>query len=210
MALAVIGSGFGRTGTLSLKRALEQLGFGPCHHMEEVLGDPGQLPYWQTLADGGDCDWNSVLAGYRSTVDWPSCHFWRELAAAYPDAKVIHSIRPEADWWRSFSATIGTLISAREGLPDDHGLRCLDMGTRLIVEKTFYAPETDEAAAIGAYRKRHDDVRSSLPPERLLVFDVAEGWEPLCAFLDVPVPDTPFPRANSTEDFWRLIRGEAH
>jgi hypothetical protein len=210
MTLAVIGSGFGRTGTMSLKQALEQLGFGPCHHMEEVLGNPAQLPYWQTLANGGRVDWDTVFAGYRSTVDWPSCHFWRELADAYPDAKVVHSVRPEGDWWRSFSATIGTLITSRQSLPDGHGSAVLEMGTQLIVDQTFHAAETDEAAALAAYRQRYDDVRSALPANRLLVFDVAEGWGPLCAFLGVSVPDALFPRANSTDEFWRLVRGEMH
>src|SRR5271165_5153635 len=109
MSLAVIGSGFGRTGTLSLKNALETLGFGPCHHMEEVFGHPEQVTHWQAVAAGGTVSWDTVFAGYRSQVDWPGAHVWRQLAEAYPEAKVIHSIRPEEAWWKSFSATIGTL-----------------------------------------------------------------------------------------------------
>src|SRR6516162_879591 len=100
MALQVIGSGFGRTGTMSLKRALEQLGFGPCHHMEEVLAHPEQVPHWQAIVAGRAVNWDEVFAGYRSQVDWPGAHVWRELTAAYPRAKVIHTVRPEDGWWK--------------------------------------------------------------------------------------------------------------
>ena len=105
MALAVIGSGFGRTGTMSLKAALDQLGFGPCHHMEEIV------QYWQAVAAGKTVDWNEVFRGYRAQVDWPGAHVWRELAVAYPEAKVVHSIGPETSWWNSFSATIGKVLA---------------------------------------------------------------------------------------------------
>src|SRR5271155_4739693 len=117
MSLAVIGPGFGRTGTLSLKHALEQLGFGPCHHMEEVLAHPGQVPYWQAVADGRPVVWDEVFAGYRSQVDWPGAHPWRALAVAYPHAKVILSVRPEDTWWNSFSNTIGTLMRTYQDYP---------------------------------------------------------------------------------------------
>ena len=111
MGLAVIGSGFGRTGTMSLKAALDQLGFGPCHHMEEILKHPDQVPYWQAVAAGKAVDWNEVFRGYRAQVDWPGAHVWRELAVAYPEAKVVHSIGPETSWWNSFSATIGKVLA---------------------------------------------------------------------------------------------------
>src|SRR5271168_2365452 len=117
MTLEVIGSGFGRTGTMSLKRALDQLGFGPCHHMEEVFANPGQVPHWQALAAGQAVDWNLVFAGYRSQVDWPGAHYWRELAAAYPRAKVIHTERPEQLWWKSFSATIAVVLGSYQDMP---------------------------------------------------------------------------------------------
>jgi len=111
MTLAVIGSGFGRTGTLSLKNALERLDFGPRHHMEEVFCDPDQVPHWQAAAAGEAVDWNRVFAGYRAQVDWPGAHVWRELAAAFPDAKVVHNVRLEESWWKSFSATIALFLT---------------------------------------------------------------------------------------------------
>ncbi len=106
MPLSIIGSGFGRTGTMSLKLALEQLGFGPCHHMEEVMDHPGQFGHWQAAARGEAMDWESVYQGYRSTVDWPGAHSWQELAETYPEAKVIHTLRPAEEWWGSYSTTI--------------------------------------------------------------------------------------------------------
>jgi hypothetical protein len=124
MGLKVIGSGFGRTGTMSLKRALEQLAFGPCHHMEEILAHPEQVPHWQAVVAGQAVNWDEVFAGYRSQVDWPGAHVWQELAAAYPQAKVIHTVRPEEQWWKSFSQTIGTLHDSPplcEALPGPSG-----------------------------------------------------------------------------------------
>jgi hypothetical protein len=120
MPLSVVGAGFGRTGTLSLKLALERLGLGPCHHMEEVLKHPGQLRHWQDAVAGRPVDWGKALAGYRSVVDWPAAHFWRELAAAYPRAKVVLTVRPEAAWWASFSRTILPLMQSHGEIPDPH------------------------------------------------------------------------------------------
>ena len=207
MPLSVIGAGFGRTGTLSLKLALERLGFGPCHHMEEVLKHPEQLRRWQDAAAGRPVDWEEVFAGYRSTVDWPSTHFWRELVAAYPQAKVILTVRPDAAWWASFSQTILPLMERYAEVPDPHVRGVLAMGTALIAEQTMGSRPGDETTALGCYRRRIAEVTAEIAPERLLVFDVAEGWAPLCAFLGRPVPDTPFPRTNSIEEFWRLVGG---
>lgn len=206
MALRVIGAGFGRTGTLSLKTALEQLGFGPCHHMEEVLQHPAQLPFWQDAAAGRPVDWEQVFAGYAAMVDWPGCNYWRELATLWPEARVIVSVRPEESWWNSFSATIGTLLGMREQIPVPHIRATLEMGAAVVAK--CFDPPTDRAAAIAAFRRRTEEVRAALPPGRVLVFDVADGWAPLCRFLGVPEPATAFPRSNSTDEFWKTVRGE--
>lgn len=209
MTLSVIGSGFGRTGTLSLKHALGILGFGPCHHMEEVFANPAQVPHWQAVAAGKPVDWNTVFAGYRSQIDWPGAHVWRELAVAFPDAKVIHSVRPEDSWWRSFSATIGKVlqIHADMALPPHVGAM-MQVAVEIIGIQTFGGEWTDRDKALAAYRRRTEEVRAAIPPQRLLVFDVAEGWHPLCAFLGVDVPDEPFPRRNNQDEFWELVGGE--
>jgi Sulfotransferase domain len=209
MSLAVIGPGFGRTGTMSLKYALERLGFGPCHHMEEVFAHPEQVPHWQAVVAGRPVVWDDVFAGYRAQVDWPGAHPWRELAAAYPRSKVILSVRPEAAWWTSFSATIGALLNAPDQVPLPPPLRTMrDVVIEMIQVQTFGCPSTDRERVLAAYRRRTEEVRAAIQTERLLVFDVAEGWAPLCRFLDVPVPDTPFPHMNSTEQFWKTVRGE--
>jgi hypothetical protein len=210
MALEVIGPGFGRTGTASLKRALEMLGFGPCHHMEEIFADPPQVEHWVAVAEGRKVDWDAVFKGYRSQVDWPGAHVWRELAAHYPRAKVVLSVRPEESWWRSFSSTIAKLVEERGSMPlPPHVATMLEVaGVGMIAKQTFGGTITDKAIALEAYRRRIAEVRAAIPAERLLVFDVAEGWEPLCRFLGVPVPAEPFPRTNSTEEFWAMVKGE--
>ncbi|HVY89260.1 MAG TPA: sulfotransferase [Hyphomonadaceae bacterium] len=208
MTLKVIGPGFGRTGTMSLKQALEQLGFGPCHHMEEVFGNPAQVPYWQTVAAKGHADWAKVFAGFESQVDWPGAHVWRELASAYPDAKVVLSVRPEEAWWKSFSATIGKFMSEYEAMPLPPHVRAMcEAANEMICRQTFNNAWTDREVAVAAYRKRIADVRAVIPAGRLLVFDVAEGWAPLCRFLGVPTPDSPFPHANTTAQFWEIFAG---
>jgi Sulfotransferase domain len=210
VTLAIIGSGFGRTVTMSLKRALEELGLGPCHHMQEVLAHPEQVAHWQAIAAGRPVKWDEVFAGYRSQVDWPGAHVWRETAAAYPKAKVIHTMRPEELWWKSFSTTIAKLMSDfKDMLLPPHVRSMVDVAMELIAHETFRGKFAEKDSAIAAYRLRAEQVRSAIPPERLLVFDVADGWEPLCRFLDHKVPNTPFPNMNSNEDFWKLVRDEA-
>ncbi len=209
MALQVIGSGFGRTGTKSLKAALERLGFGPCHHMHEIVENPGQVVHWQTLAAGGDVNWETVFAGYASQVDWPGAYVWRELAEAFPGAKVVHTVRPEEKWWASFDKTIGKLMARYEELPLPPHIRdILSSWNDLAGKGTFGGVLDDKETGLSAFRRGTEEVRAALPPERLLVFDVAEGWEPLCAFLDVGVPNEPFPHHNLRADFWEVLGGE--
>ena len=202
MSLAVIGSGFGRTGTASLKLALEMLGFGPCHHMEEVMSHPEQVSHWEAIAAGKPVVWDDVFRGYRSQVDWPGAHVWRELAAAYPGAKVIHTERAEDAWWKSFSATLGKLMSYKDLPLPPHVARMFEAMDIAIRQQTFGCEVTDREGVLAAYRRHREHVRAGISPERLLMFDVAEGWEPLCSHLNVSLPDAPFPHANSTEEFW--------
>jgi hypothetical protein len=209
MALSVIGPGFGRTGTNSLKAALEQIGFGPCHHMSEVFANPDQVPPWQAVARGETIDVAAVFDGYRSQVDWPGAHVWRELVAAYPDAKVVLSVRPEEVWWTSFSNTIGKLMNVHRQIPlPPHIAAMVAAGVDIIGRDTFGGKWTDRDAALVAYRQRIREVRVAVPADRLLVYDVAEGWDPLCAFLGVPVPGTPFPHSNRRGEFWENLGGE--
>lgn len=207
MGLRIIGSGFGRTGTMSTKMALEQLGFGPCHHMVEVMGNPSQPPHWDALAAGQDVDWSDVFTGYASQVDFPGASVWHELSIAFPDARVIHTERPEEDWWASYSATIGKFFAHREGLPLPPPVAAIfETMDRLLVKGLFGG--LDRESSIAAYRRNNEKVRATIPADRLLIFNPAEGWEPICRFLDTPVPETEFPRSNAREEFWALFGGE--
>ena len=201
MTLKVIGAGFGRTGTLSLKLALEKLGFGPCHHMMEVFGKPDHIALWQAAADGESVDWDQVFNGYNSAVDWPVCAFWRELSVVYPDAKFILSRRDANKWFDSASETIFKAMSMFDG-KDVHG----KMTNTLVVNHTFGGNLTDRQHAIDIYEKHNQAVEETLPAERLLIFEAAQGWQPLCDFLDVPVPEEDYPRTNSTEEFQKMAQ----
>lgn len=201
MPLEVIGAGFGRTGTNSLKLALEALGFGPCHHMHEVSHHPEQAAPWLAAAEGAPVDWEALFAGYRSQVDWPGARWWRELADAFPAAKVILTLRPAEDWYASFAATVAPEICRPPSGPSQAAADRRRMQRLTIGEQVFAGKADDRDAALATYRRHAEAVRAAIAPGRLLVFDVAEGWAPLCGFLGVPVPDAPFPRTNSKAEF---------
>jgi hypothetical protein len=203
MTLEVISAGFGRTGTMSLKLGLEQLGFGRCHHMDEVLADiETQLPLWNA-ANAGEPDFEAIYDGYGAAVDWPTAAFWRELAAAYPAAKLVLSTRTPESWCRSFSDTILSVLNAPETWPD-HARPWLEMVTDVVVGRSL-GGKTGPDDLLAAFNAHEAAVKAEIPPERLLVFDVRQGWEPLCRFLERPVPDSPFPRTNSKEEFFELV-----
>lgn len=207
MALKVIGSGIGRTGTMSLKTALEQLGFGPCHHMVEVLGNmPAQLPLWQA-AVAGQPDWDAIYSGYQSAVDWPTARFYRELHAAYPDAKFVLGYRSPESWAESFSHTIYLALSDISKAPKEQHdwiRMCIEL-----IEQNGIPLGLDVKGLEKAFSAHVDAVKATLPPEQLLVFQAKDGWEPLCNFLDVPVPDRPFPRTNDRAEFWEIMKGSS-
>lgn len=202
MALEVIGAGLGRTGTLTLKLALERLGFDPCHHMTEVLASPEQVAFWNRAADDEDVDWEELYGTYRATVDWPGCHFYARLAEAYPAAKVVLSKRDPERWYDSMSETIlksMEMMGLKDETPDTHPMR---FGGVIIAERTFGGDFSRENV-IAAFERHNAEVRSRIPAERLLEFEASQGWEPLCAFLGVPVPDEAFPRTNGRDEFWQ-------
>jgi hypothetical protein len=201
LALDIIGPGFGRTGTSSLKTALEHLGYGPAHHMFEVRDNPAQLPYWQALARGEKPDWNDVFSGYRSQCDWPGARYWRELAAFYPDAKIILTVRDPDEWYDSFEATIMRLMAARGSIDDPHLSGLVDMGHVLIEMGVFNGSAADRDFAISVFNAHNAEVQAAFPTSRLLTFDVREGWEPLCKFLGCEVPAISFPKLNSSKQF---------
>ena len=203
MTVSVISAGFGRTGTLSLKLALEQLGFGPCHHMMEVIEHGGtQVPLWNDAVDGKP-DFETIYAGYRSAVDWPTAAFWRELAAHYPGAKFILSSRSPQSWYDSISETILASVWARDKWPPP-AVEWLTMVSKVLDRSLGGAREKDDLIAV--FKAHEAEVKAAFPPERLLVHQAKDGWEPLCAHLGVPVPDTPYPRTNCKEEFFQNMK----
>lgn len=202
MGLQVIGAGFGRTGTYSLKLALETLGLGPCHHMYEVRANPNQLGPWQAATRGETVDWVRMFQGYTSQVDWPGAHYWRQLVTQFPQAKVVLTVRDPQAWYESLRQTIlRSFAETRQRDPDPHSRAVSDLAHEITFVQTFGGRMHDPDHAMAVYRKHIHDVQTTVPPDHLLTYDVAEGWAPLCAFLGQPVPSAPFPATNSTDEF---------
>lgn len=208
--MKVIGAGFGRTGTASLKAALERLGLGPCYHMSAVIAEPRRVRQWLDVGEGRSADWDALFAGFASALDWPAASYWRELAAHYPDAKVILTVRDPDRWYDSVSSTIfARALAERRRLPLRRRLvrrlvarRSPDfalyprMARATITDRLFDGRIDDRDHVLAVYHRHIAEVKAEIPPERLLVFDARDGWAPLCAFLDVPVPDEPYPQSN--------------
>ena len=219
MALKVIGAGQGRTGTLSLKAALEELGFGPCYHMIELLAHPERISYWEAAERDEAVPWDELFEGYTAGLDFPVFRYYDTLAKRYPDAKVILTVRDPERWYESALNTIyragppplqKALMAFQ--LPFSPHLRKLIRVFRLadkVWQKDFEGRFEDKAYALAAYRAHNERVRELIPKERLLVYEVSEGWEPLCAFLGVPVPEKPFPRLNDRLSFKENQRKDA-
>jgi hypothetical protein len=217
MTLDVIGAGFGRTGTMSLKVALEELGFRPCYHMTEVFTHPEHIGLWRAAAQRKSVDWEQIFGRYRATVDWPGCTFYSELMERNPDAKVILTVRDPQRWYESAYSTIYRITGATSSslvfyvasliMPRAKGMkRARQMIDELVWDKEFDGRFEDREYAIETFERHNKEVRQRVPAEKLLVYEVKEGWAPLCEFLGVEVPDKPFPHLNDTEVFRRRIR----
>jgi Sulfotransferase domain len=206
----VIGAGFGRTGTWSLKVALEELGFGPCYHMTEVFTHPEHADFWGSAWRGEPADWEGVLGGYEATVDWPACTFYEELMERHPEAKVLLSVRDPEPWYESTRSTIYEMSMLLESSPIARlifGLISLlvfggfaggrsSIVNDMIWQGTFDGRFEDKAYAIEVFERHNEEVKRRVPSERLLVYEVTEGWVPLCEFLGVPEPEETFPHLN--------------
>jgi len=217
MGLEVIGVGFGRTGTTSLKAALERLGFGPCYHMSELFEHPQHLPLWQAAVRGEPVNWDALFDGYRSAVDWPTAAFYGELMERYPEAKVILTVRDPERWHRSTRSTIYALRETRRTptfriaaalVPYLRNVRrATGIVDGLAWEGIFGGRFEDREHAIPVFNDLNEEAKRRVPSDRLLVYDVREGWGPLCQFLGIEAPEgEPFPRLNDAETFTRRIR----
>jgi hypothetical protein len=195
MALKVIGAGVGRTATFSLKFALEHIGFGPCYHMSEVqAGARRNIPLWMA-AIAGKPDWDAIFDGFASTCDYPACTYWRELASYYPDAKVILTTRDPNAWFDSVTSTIFSR-NIREAVAGTPVGAFMDA----TIFNAFGPRIEDRAFMTDWFVRRNREVAETIPPKRLLEFSPKDGWQPLCDFLGVNVPDAPFPRVNSRDE----------
>ena len=207
LPMQVIGSGFGRTGTLSLKSALETLGFGRCYHMMEVIRRPGHVKVWVAAANGQPVNWQQLFTGFEAAVDYPSSIYYREMMQAFPDAKVLHSVRDPQRWYDSTLATIYRVDKlsawAIRWLPFIGPM--FRMTNNVIWDGLFQGRFEDREFAVKFFDEYTAEVKRVVPADRLLVFDVNQGWEPLCDFLDVPIPDTPFPHRNDRASMQRML-----
>ena len=203
--LQVIGVGLGRTGTNSLKLALEQLGFGPCYHMSEVFQHPERARRWQDRAAGELVPWEELLQGYRAAVDWPPVYFWRELVRDFPQAKVILSTRDAGRWYASLDATIHQALKASPppDMPEPVRAQRL-MAADIIMERHFDNRFSDREHALAVFAAHQAEVERTVAPQRLLTWCADQGWDGLCRFLGVPVPQEPFPHTNRKEEFFKM------
>ncbi len=208
MGLKIIGAGFGRTGTTSLKSALEEVGFNKCYHMVEVVKRPTHGVLWHKAWLGEAPNWEALFSGFQASVDWPGAAFYKQLIAEYPDAKVILTVRDPEKWYGSTAATI---FNVRSVIPKwltrlfPPMRRMPDMVESVIWQGIFDGRFADKPYAVEVFKRHNEAVKEHVPPEKLLVFNVKEGWEPLCRFLEVPIPDRPFPHLNDRKMFERMV-----
>ena len=206
VSLEVMGVGFGRTGTMSLKMALEQLGYSPCYHMIELFEHPEHVERWEAAVRGEPVDWEEVFAGYRATVDWPGAAFYKELVEAHPKAKVLLSVRDPQRWYESTKNTIYATANPSPEMIAAVG-PAPRLNNELIWKRTFGEAFEDRQHAIEVFERHNEEVKRHIPADQLLVYEVKEGWEPLCDFLGVEAPwGKPFPHLNDTDSFQRIVR----
>lgn len=209
--MKVIGAGLPRTATLTQKVALEMLGMGPCYHMVNVLADLRLVELWRDALEGRP-DWERIFDGFGATVDWPGAYFYRELAEAYPQAKVLLSVRNPEAWERSIRETVWGVIhgdtlmchlSLARAAVDPQWRNFVELLRALLWEDggTLAARHAEPQGLMEAMRRHNEAVKRAVPAERLLVWDVTEGWEPLCDFLEVEVPSVPMPHVNDSQEF---------
>ncbi|MGH2823557.1 MAG: sulfotransferase family protein [Thermoleophilaceae bacterium] len=209
--MKVIGAGFGRTGTMSLKAALEQLGAGPCFHMIDIIRDPSTLHYWQAAIDGERVDWKEALDGWEGSVDWPGCTFYKQHMETWPEAPVLLSVRDPEAWYKSTSNSIhaakemamrGELQPPEENPPSPEVMQMIN---GLIWQGTFNGRFGDKDYALQVFNDHIEDVKRTVPADRLVIYEIGQGWGPLAEMLGVEAPDAPFPHLNDTESFRQMF-----
>jgi hypothetical protein len=207
----LIGAGYGRTGTMSLKFALERLGYGPVFHMIDLIRDPAPLAHWERAYSGEPVDWPAAFEGWQSTVDWPGCTYWEQLVEEWPDAPVLLNTRDKEGWYESClksihaAAEAGTKGELAGGTQPPPSFEVMKVINGIVWDGTFDGRFGDKAFAFEVFDRHYEAVRSAIPANRLLEWDIKEGWEPLCDFLGVEAPDEPFPHLNDTAAFREMV-----
>jgi hypothetical protein len=202
MGLKVVGAGQGRTGTHSLKLALEHLTGDPCYHMAEVFQHMDHCPIWRDAARGHQTDWHALMKDYGAAVDWPAAAFWKEMSEAFPDALILLSLRDPEEWWQSANSTI---FAHRDAMPDPNWQEMI----HAILDSRINFSAVEKEPCIEAFKAHNEDVLKNAPKDRLLVWQAGDGWEPICKALKLPVPDIPFPHSNSRKEFNDRIAARA-
>jgi sulfotransferase family protein len=193
VAIQIIGAGLGRTGTTSLKAALEILLKAPCYHMANISHHPDHINLWHSASQGDHPNWSLLFQNYAAVTDWPAAAFYKELMPAYPEAKILLSFRESEAWFKSCQNTIFPKILSS---PGEWG----DM-IRSVVFNTFCEDLNDRNSCIAAYEKHNEEVRHYVPADRLIEWQPGDNWAPLCEALNLPEPDEPYPYVNKTKDF---------
>jgi Sulfotransferase domain len=204
--MKLIGASYPRAGTLSTKAALEQLGLGPCYHFVTQFERPQDIDVWQAAAEGKPVDWTALFADFQSVVDWPASLFYKQLMAMHPEAKVLLNVRDPEAWYESMLKTVYPASQAGLSAPPESVLgRMGRMINTLAWQPLFQGRFEDKPYALSVFERQNQEVLDYVPADRLLVWDVKEGWEPLCRFLGVAMPDTPFPHLHDTEAFRKQL-----
>jgi Sulfotransferase domain len=216
--MKIIGAGLPRTATTTQMYALEKLGCSPCYHMRDLLADLDTgLPLWEEAVNGSP-DWERIFGGAQSTVDWPSARYYRELMDYYPDAKVLLSVRDGEEWAASMQQTVWGVyhgdsvlhyVCRARAVLDPLWSRYMDLMTRMTWDEggALEGDTSTTAGLVAAMERWNEKVKQTVPPERLLAWDLRDGWEPLCEFLELPVPDEPLPQLNDSASFREGIIG---
>lgn len=219
MSIKIIGAGFPRTGTNTLKASLEKLGFSKTYHMKELLVEPENLHYWLTLEETGTTDWDTLYDGYQATVDFPAYPWYKEHLDKYPDARVILTVRPFEKWYSSIGSTIWTagpktpvqkivmLVKLLLNPRLRKVIKCVKFAKRMIFQVELQGKFEDKAFAEKVFNDHIEKVKATVPADKLLIYDVRDGWAPLCEFLNVPVPTEPLPHLNKKENFRTMLKG---
>ncbi|MEZ4796833.1 MAG: sulfotransferase [Flavobacteriaceae bacterium] len=219
MSIKVIGAGFPRTGTTTLKKALETLGYKDTYHFKDLIANPKKLKYWKDLEEKGDTNFEALFDGFQATVDFPGYPYYKILLKKYPDAKVILTKRDVDKWYESTLKTVwkagpqtvlAKIVLLTKMLFNTslrHTFKCIKFMRSTYLKKQFSNNFASETHAKEVFFKHIEEVKNHVPENQLLIYDVSEGWQPLCNFLDKPIPKEDFPHLNKKENFHEMVKG---